>query len=160
MKWINPVKKNFHCLADLDLETFLAMFEVVVWGGGVKNHTWTKSAGNFMKWINLLKKFFSLFGQSGLRSSGDQNEGWQPFPTTNLNPYLHVFVISYPMFFKPLQQGSISWGIQNEGWQPYTNYKSQYFVSYLCHIICSILQTYTISLNFIRWSKWGVTTLY
>ena len=144
----------------------LRNFFVKVWGGsggggGVKNHTSTKNAGNFMKWINLLKKnFFSLFGWSGLRLSGNQNEGWQPFPTTNLNPYLHVFVISCPTFFKPLQQGSISSGNQNKGWQPYTNYKSQHLASYLCLIISNVLQTYTRRIDFIRQSKWRVTTLY
>ena len=35
-------------------------------GGGVKNHPWTKNAGNFMKWINPLKIIFSLFRPSGL----------------------------------------------------------------------------------------------
>ena len=35
----------------MDLENFLSKFEVVV-GGALKNHTWTKNAGNFMKWIN------------------------------------------------------------------------------------------------------------
>ena len=53
MKWINPLKIFFHCLADLDLENFLSKFEVVV-GGGSK----TKNAGDFMKWINPLKIFF------------------------------------------------------------------------------------------------------
>ena len=37
MKWINPLKKNFHCLADLDLEMYLSKFEVVG-GGDQKSH--------------------------------------------------------------------------------------------------------------------------
>ena len=43
-------------MANLDLEMYLSKFEVVM--GGFQNHTWTKNAGNFMKWINPLKKFF------------------------------------------------------------------------------------------------------
>ena len=38
MKWINPLKIIFHCLADLDLENFFSKFEVVVGGGGQKSH--------------------------------------------------------------------------------------------------------------------------
>ena len=38
------------------LKISLSEFEVVV-GVCVKNHTWTKNAGNFMKWINPLKIF-------------------------------------------------------------------------------------------------------
>ena len=36
MNWINPLKNYFHCLANLDLENFLSMYEVVVVGGGSK----------------------------------------------------------------------------------------------------------------------------
>ena len=54
-------KKNFfHCLADLDLENFFCQSLRWWWGGGVKNHTWTKNAGNFIKWINPLKNFHCL----------------------------------------------------------------------------------------------------
>ena len=49
-------------MADLDLENFLSKFDMVGGGGGgggAKNHTWTKNAGIFMKWINALKNFFN-----------------------------------------------------------------------------------------------------
>ena len=117
MKWINPLKNCFHCLAHLDLEKVL----IKVWGGGggggcekshlnqkcrkfhemdkstktlfslfgsfglrksshqslrwwwggggcVKNHTWTKNAGNFMKWINPLKNCFHCLAHLDLEN--------------------------------------------------------------------------------------------
>ena len=45
-------------------------------------------------------------------------------------------------------------------YQHNTTYKSQHLASYLCHIMSNVLQTFTIKLNFIRQSKWGVTTQY
>ena len=49
-------------MADLDLEIFLSKFKVVVGGGGGQKSHLNKNVGNFMKWINPLKKnFFSLW---------------------------------------------------------------------------------------------------
>ena len=42
----------------------------------MKNHTWTKNARNFMKWINPLKRCFSLFGPFGLRTFFHQSLRW------------------------------------------------------------------------------------
>ena len=55
-------KKIFFTVwTDLDLENFL--IKVCGGGGGgvVKNHTWTKNAGNFMKWINPQNFFFTVW---------------------------------------------------------------------------------------------------
>ena len=99
-------KNIFHCLANLDLENFLSKFEMVVGGGGggQKSHLNQKCRKfHEMDKSTKKKKFFFFTVWLIWTWSGDQNEGWQPLPSTNLNPYLHVFVISYQMFFKPLQ---------------------------------------------------------
>ena len=120
----------------LDLENFL----VKVWGGGggggglaqtpppppPLNFNLTfrtylnQNAGNLVKWINPLKKFQCLadldLDHQVIKMRGD-NHYQQPILTL-----IFMSVISYPMFFKPLQQGSISWGDQMRGDNPYTNY--------------------------------------
>ena len=57
--------------------------------------------------------------------------GDNPILTTNPNTLFLIFVISYAVFFKPIQYTSISSGDRNEGSQPYTNYKSQHLALYI-----------------------------
>ena len=79
-------------MAHLDLEHFL----IKVWGGGggegcVKSHTWTKNAGNFMKWNDKSTKiYFHCLAYLDLENSHvkvwDGGEGvvWKITPETKL----------------------------------------------------------------------------
>ena len=47
---------------------------------------------------------------------------------------------------------------QNEWQQPHVSTKTAQYHQYLCQFLTDLLETFTIGVNFFRWSKWMATT--
>ena len=100
-----------------------------------------------MKWINPLKKFFSLFGSFGLRKFSHQSLRWWwggVCEKSHLNQKcrkFHEMDKSTKNFFHCLA---------------HLDLKNWWFEG---HVISNVFQTFSIRVDFIRWSKWGMTTI-
>ena len=123
-------------------------------GACVKNHSWTKNAGNFMKLINPLKKiFFHCLahldlenflikvwgGGGGMCEKSQLNQKCRKFHEIDKSTKKNFFSLFGPFGLRKFSRQSLRWF---EG-----------------HIISNVFQTFSIRLNFIRWSKWGMTTI-
>ena len=192
MKWDKSTKKIFSLFGSFGQKLFSSEFEVVVVGGGgglcEKSHL-NQKCRNFMKWINPLKKFVSLFGPFWLRKFLVESLRWwwgvcvkNHTWTKNAGNFMKWInpLKKKKKFFSLFGPSGLRWFeghvISNVfqtfsirvdfirwskwGMTTITNYKSQHVASYLFHIIFNILQTFTIRLNFIRQSKWEVTNLH
>ena len=96
MKWINPLKIFFHCLADLDLD-----------------HQAIKMRGDNHSQLPILTLIsmslsYHIQCSSNLYNKARFHEaikmrGDNPILTTNPNTLFLIFFISYAAFFKPIQ---------------------------------------------------------
>ena len=96
MKWINPLQNIFHCLADLD-----------------SDHQAIKIRGDNHYQLPILTLIFMSLSyhiqcSSNLYNKAQFDEAIKmrddnPILTTNPNTLFLIFVISYAVFFKPIQ---------------------------------------------------------
>ena len=96
MKWINPLKKFFHCSANLELDHQAIKMR------GDNHYQLPILTLIFMSLSYHIQCSLNLYNKAQFHQA-IKMRGDNPILTTNPNTLFLIFVISYAAFFKPKQ---------------------------------------------------------